>query len=125
MIDCQTFQNMLLGDMQAGVLPNMWRFVSFEQVIELSHFLEAKPITDNPNSAISLKLFRRRSTTQQDVDDIARTFVDWRKAFVILSLMSGKIPTEDEKQSYYSKLRAKRAVSDDGLLSESAFVKVS
>ena len=125
MIDAQTFQNLILGDIQANILPNMWRFVSFEQVIELTQFLEAKPITDNPNSALSLKLFRRRSTNQADVDEIARVFVDWRKAFVILALMAGNIPTEEDKQTYYSKLRARRSISDTGLLDEKAFVKVS
>jgi len=111
---------MLLKNMQANILPNVWRFVSFEAVIELSQRLEAKPLTDNPN-APSSKLFQRKSQSMSEMD-VVRIYVDWRKAFTIFALMAGQVPSEAQKQAYYSKLRAKRQSSENGLLSLEAFV---
>jgi len=85
---------MLLKNMQADILPNVWRFVSFEAVIELSRHLEAKPLTDDPNAvAASSKLFQRKSLSGTQ-NDVVRCYVDWRKAFTIFSLMAGQVPSE-------------------------------
>jgi hypothetical protein len=100
----------------------VWRFVSFEAVIELSQHLEAKPLTDDPNAVA--KLFQRKSLSRRE-NDVVRCYVDWRKAFTIFVLMAGQMPSEAQKQTYYSKLRAKRESSENGLLSKEAFVSVS
>lgn len=42
----------------------------------------------------------------------------------MFALMSGQIPTEEEKQTYYSKLRAKTAASKDALLSKDSFIQI-
>jgi len=116
---------MLLKNMQANILPNVWRFVSFEAVIELSQRLEAKPLTDDPNAVVaSSKLFQRKSLSMRE-NNVVRCYVDWRKAFTIFALMAGQVPSEAQKQTYFSKLRAKRLSSENGLLTKEAFISVS
>ena len=108
--------------MQANCLPNLWRYVTFDNVIDLTSRLSAKPLTDSPNAPV--KLFRRKSVSIDGVDAI-RSFIDWRKAFTILVLMAGQLPSTEEVQGYCSKLRAQVTISEDGLLTKDAFVNVS
>ena len=75
----------------------------FGHVQELVERLVAIPLTDSPDGA-QVKLFKQRS---MDGYSQERKFLDWRKAFVILALMAGQIPTHEQKQAYYGKLRAK------------------
>ena len=114
----------MLLNMQSSVLPNVWRYVTFDNIIELASSLEAKPLSDSPNSANQVALFRRRSLSVEGLD-VKRTFVDWRKAFTIMALMSGKLPTQADIDSYCSKLRAQQEAAEDGLISKQAFAKVS
>jgi len=121
LIDTQTFQSLMLRNIQAGVLPNAWRFVPFEAVIGLAAQLQAKPLSDALNAS-QVKLFRQRSSSSIDE---SRKFVDWRKAFTICVLIAGRLPSRDELQAYILKLRAQLKVSDFGLLTKDSFVKVS
>lgn len=88
--------------------------------------LEAQPLTDSPNASANFKMYKNsaKGSGQGDSEETERKFLDWRKAFVILALMAGKIPTSEEKESYFSKLRAKLSVSEDNLLKKNAFVSV-
>ena len=110
-MDAQTFQTMMLLNMQQNILPNVWRYVPFDAVLDLAARLEAQPLTDSPNATAGFKLYKRKSV--EGDDDMERKFMDWRRAFVVLALMAGRLPTASEKQSYYSKLRAKAAVCEN------------
>ena len=117
----------MLLNMQKNVLPNVWRFVPFDTIIDMASKLEAQPLTDSPNASANFKMYKNsaKGSGQGDSEETERKFLDWRKAFVILALMAGKIPTSEEKESYFSKLRAKLSVSEDNLLKKNAFVSVS
>ena len=78
--------------------------MSFESVQELAERLAAKTLTDSPNGD-QVQLFKSRSAAGNEQE---RKFMDWRKAFVVLALMAGKIPSNAQKQSYFNKLRAKQ-----------------
>ena len=124
LIDVQTFQSIILVNMQSCVLPNVWRYVPFDAVIMLASRLEAKPLTDTPGGSSQVKLFRRRSLSL-DGPGTERSFMNWRKAFMIFVLMAGRLPCSADLQSYESRLRAQLAVSFNGLLSKNSFIKVS
>ena len=66
----------------------------FGNIQELVERLSASPLTDSPDGGSQVKLFRRGSTDALNRD---RKFLDWRKAFVILALIAGQIPTNDQK----------------------------
>ena len=67
-------------------------------MFSLAQRLEAKPLSDNPNSQAGLvKLFRRKSLSLGNKDEEMRIFVDWRRAFLMFALMSGALPTETQK----------------------------
>ena len=51
--------------------------------------------------------------------------MDWRKAFTILALVAGVLPTGEELQAYVTKLRAQKKVADHGLVTKDIFTKVS
>ena len=104
LIDTHTFQTLMLLNMQQGVLPNVWRYVPFDAVIELAIRLDAKPLSDSSDDHTQVRLFRRKSTSADGSDEV-RHFLNWRRAFLILVLMAGKIPTNAEKQTYFAKLR--------------------
>jgi len=53
----QTFQTLMLLNMQHGVLPKVWRHVTFDAVITLAGHLEAKPLSDSSSGAGQVKLF--------------------------------------------------------------------
>ena len=46
LIDMRTFQTLMLLNLQQGILPNVWRYVPFDHVIQLARRLEAKPLSD-------------------------------------------------------------------------------
>lgn len=54
-----------------------------------------------------------------------RTFMDWRRAFTILCLIAGRLPNDDELESYKSKLRAQATTNNEGVVTRKAFIKVS
>ena len=60
LIDIQTFLSLTLLNIQQDVLPNVWRYVSFDNVQELAQRLIAQPLTDSPHGD-SVQLFKRRS----------------------------------------------------------------
>ena len=43
----------------------------------------------------------------------------------MLALIAGQIPTNDQKQAYFGKLRAKQTICDGEILTKQAFIKVS
>ena len=61
-MDASTFQSLILLNMQAqpSVLPNVWRYVPFDAVINLASKLEAQPLTDSMSDPKSLNLFKRK-----------------------------------------------------------------
>ena len=64
-------------------------------------------------------LFRRKSVSKEFEFD--RRFVDWRKGFLTLALMSAPLPTKHQKDEYINLI-----TKDDGSLMQSVeFVKVS
>ena len=111
LMDASTFQSLILLNMQAqpSVLPNVWRYVSFDAVINLASKLEAQPLTDSMSDPKSLNLFKRKQQSTEFAEGAAgtRKFVDWRKAFLIFALMAGRIPTEADIQDYITILREK------------------
>ena len=119
LIDAQTFLSLTLINIQQNILPNVWRFVPFGNLQDLAEQLAAQPLTDSPDGA-QVKLFKQRSMESSE----DRKFIDWRKAFVILVLMAGPIPTNDQKQTYYSNLRAKQTLCDGQNLTKQAFIKM-
>ena len=124
LIDMRTFQNVMLLNLQQGVLPNVWRYVPFDHVIQLARRLEAKPLSDQGSGSPQVKLFNQGKQSTSDLDQ-KRTFIDWRRAFAIFALIAGKLPTSEELEAYKSKLRAKQTVSEEGILTKKAFVAVS
>ena len=68
LIDVQTFQNILLLDMQQSVLPNVWRYILYDAVDSLTFRLEAKPLSDSPDQANNMQLFRRKSVSTDNMD---------------------------------------------------------
>ena len=121
LIDIQTFLSLTLLNIQQEVLPNVWRYVSFENLEALAERFVAKPLTDSPNGD-QVQMFRRRSVEGNNQD---RKFMDWRKAFVVLALMAGKIPSGEQKQAYFNNLRAKQTICEGGILTKEAFVKIN
>ena len=105
------------------MLPSVWKYVSYEYIIELADNFQAKPLTDNPNET-QQALFRRKSVSQEDIST-SRVFMDWRKAFVVFALMAGKLPSAEELQAYYDRLRAEHNAADSGLVTKEAFINVS
>ena len=103
-------------NMQQRVLPSVWKYISYDSIIDLADAFQTKPLSDNPNEAAAA-LFRRKSLSQEDIGS-SRVFMDWRKAFVVLALMAGRLPSSEELQGYYDKLRAEQKVSDNGLVSK-------
>ena len=89
LIDAQTFLTLTLLNIQSNMLPNVWSFIPFESIQELANKLGAKPLTDVPGENLS-PLFKRSNIAKREE---ARKFMDWRKAFVVFALMSGKLPT--------------------------------
>ena len=71
-----------------------------------------------------MNLFRRKSLSQEDIG-ASRVFMDWRKAFVVFALMAGKLPSAEELQAYYDRLRAEQNTSESGLVTKAAFINVS
>jgi len=92
---------MLIVNMQAGALPNAWRYVAFESIKQLVNKLHATPLADTPNQTGQFALFRRHSSR----GTFTREFVDWRKAFVFLLLISGPIPTDVQRSEYFAQLK--------------------
>ena len=72
-------------NIQQEVLPNVWRYVPFGSIQELVESMMAKPLTDSPDGA-NVQLFKQRSMSGMDQE---RKFMDWRKAFIVLSLIAG------------------------------------
>ncbi len=107
------------------MLPNLWRFVSYDAFDSLTYRLEAKPLTDNPDQSNNMQLFRRKSVSTDNIGEAKRVFIDWRKAFVICALVSSRLPSEQELHGYFNKLRACLAVAENGNLKKSDFIKVS
>lgn len=95
--------------------------MSFENLEALAERFVAKPLTDSPNGD-QVQMFRRRSVEGNNQD---RKFMDWRKAFVVLALMAGKIPSGEQKQAYFNNLRAKQTICEGGILTKEAFVKIN
>lgn len=104
------------------MLPSVWKYVSYEYIIELADNFQAKPLTDNPNET-QQALFRRKSVSQEDIST-SRVFMDWRKAFVVFALMAGKLPSAEELQAYYDRLRAEHNAADSGLVTKEAFINI-
>ena len=92
---------------QPSVLPNVWRFVSFDAVTSLATKLEATALSDNMSDRGSRQLFKRNNQSMEFTEGSAgvRKFMDWRKAFLIFALMAGQLPTENDKQVYFEKLQ--------------------
>ena len=119
LMDEQTFITLIVVNMQAGVLPNTWRFISFESIKELINRFKATPMSDNANQTGQVALFRRRSSPGIN----EREFIDWRKVFTVLLLISGPCPTNNQKREYFQQLR--ESADEAGLLSLHRFLKVS
>jgi len=83
----------------------VWRYIPFDSVILLARRLEAKPPSDNSNGSPQVKLFGQGRNNSTDLD-AQRTFMDWRRAFTILALIAGRLPSEEELEAYKNKLRA-------------------
>ena len=72
------------------MLPNMWRYVSFDSIKQLLLKFKAVPMADTAASAGQVAVFRRHSSYSMT----AREFVDWRKVFMFLLLNSTPFPTK-------------------------------
>ena len=103
-------------------MPNVWRYVPFDTIIEMTARLAASPLSDSPDAAANVQLFRRNSSIDGSLE--VRKFIDWRKAFTILVLMSGKIPTYEELNAYYGKLRAVKSASANQVMTKADFVGI-
>ena len=115
----------MLLNLQQGVLPNVWRYVPFDHVIQLARRLEAKPLSDQGSGSPQVKLFNQGKQSQSELTDEKRTFMDWRRAFAILALIAGRLPTSEELQTFKNKLRAKQQASQEGIVTKKAFISVS
>ena len=103
-------------------MPTVWRYVPFEAVLRLANMFKAQPLTDNPDGGQALMF--NRNVEGKDAGS-ERKFIDWRKAFLMLSLMSGKIPTREQKDAYFNLLRNKKTACQDAKLTKEVFIKVS
>jgi len=104
--------------MQAGTLPNAWRYVQFDSVKQLLRKFQAAPLADTANQTGQVALFRRHSSRGM----LEREFVDWRKVFTFLLLISGPIPSEEQKKQYFDELR--NYADEQGLLDQKKFLKI-
>lgn len=93
-MDLHSFQTLMLINLQQGMLPNVWRFVPFDAVITLARMLESKPLSDNSNGSPQVKLFNQRRHSGAEDFDEKRIFMDWRRAFAILCLIAGRLPSD-------------------------------
>ena len=91
LIDSQTFVTMIIVNMQAGLLPNAWRFVSFDSIKLLLRKFYASPLSDTATQTGQVALFRRHSSKGL----VDREYVSWRMIFTFLLLISGPLPTTD------------------------------
>ena len=73
-------------------MPNVWRFVPFEAILQLVDLFKAQPLSDKPDGGQAL-MFNRNMESKEGTSE--RKFIDWRKAFLMLSLMAGRIPTNE------------------------------
>ena len=46
LIDAQTFVTMIIVNMQAGMMPNTWRYISFDNIKQLLLKFKAVPMSD-------------------------------------------------------------------------------
>ena len=91
--------------------------------MDLVEHLKARPLTDSPDGQQS-PMFR--NTNNFDGKEVVeRKFMNWRKAFIVLALISGKIPSKEQKEAYFSKLRTKQTICHAGKLTRQVFIKVS
>jgi len=75
---------------------------------------------DMANTTGQVALFRRHSSYAQ----ADREFVDWRKAFTFLLLISCPIPSKDQKRTFFDQL-TESADPETGLIDIKTFLKVT
>ena len=91
LIDAQTFVTMIIVNMQADMLPSTWRYISFDNIKSLLLKFKGVPMSDTQNQTGQVALFRRHSSYAM----AEREFVDWRKVYTFLLLISCPVPTRD------------------------------
>ena len=101
LLDAESFVTMLIVNIQAGMLPNMWRYVSYDSIKALVLKFKAAPMADTLASAGQVALFRRHSSYNMTT----REFVDWRKVFMFLLLNSTPYPSSAQKEEYFEQLK--------------------
>lgn len=111
---------MIITNMQADMLPNTWRYISFDNIKNLLLKFKAVPMSDTKNQTGQVALFRRHSSYSM----AEREFIDWRKIYTFLLLISTPIPSKDQKREYFERLK-ENADAETGLITIRKFLKVS
>ena len=110
MLDAQTFCSFMVLNLQSGLMPNAWRYVSFDRIAEMVNRFKSSPLNDKPQSAGNQgrTLFRRKSLDPKDEGTLERIFVDWRRILTAFALGSGPLPTQADKDALFGEIREAR-----------------
>jgi len=98
LLDSQTFISLIVSDYQSYKIPDRFRTLPFQAILNIISRLSQKPLTNNGESgqspfASSLSMLEERST-----------FVNWKKVFLLFALASSSLPSDSQLQTYGQEL---------------------
>ena len=126
LLDAQTFCSFMVLNLQSGLMPKAWRYVSFDRIAEMVNRFKASPLNDKPQSAGNQgrTLFRRKSLDPKDEGTLERIFVDWRRILTAFALGAGPLPTQADKDALFGEIREARS-ENTSTVSLKAFQKIN
>jgi len=94
LLDSQTFLSLIIGNYQSYTVPQRWRNLPFQSMLDLVSKFAASPLTNDGESGKNL--FGSSGERVQ--------FVNWKKMFALMALASSSIPSDEKLQTYGSEL---------------------
>jgi hypothetical protein len=94
LLDSQTFLTLIIGNYQSYSLPQRWRNLPFQSILDLVNKFAASPLTNDGESG--------KSPFETNGDRVQ--YVNWKKIFVLIALASSAIPSEQVLQTYKTTL---------------------
>jgi hypothetical protein len=94
-LDSQTFLTLIIGNYQSYSLPQRWRNLSFQAMLDLVNKFAASPLTNDGENG--------KSPFGESSGDRVQ-FVNWKKLFVLIALASSQIPTDQLIKTYATNL---------------------
>jgi hypothetical protein len=96
LLDSQTLISLIVNNYQSYKVPDRWRTLSFQTILNLISKFAQKPLS-NMSDGGKLPL-------GQSITDERSQYVNWKKIFVLFALASSSIPSDEVLQTYGSEL---------------------